>query len=89
MANNPDEMADMIDVLEDIKRWVKIIGIQEAKPTLDAVLSAEDEQEEYELRIIYHLSDGEHSSADIENYVSVSSRTISRRRGCHRTLITP
>jgi len=36
MANNPDEMADMIDVLEDIKRWVKIIGIQEAKPTLDA-----------------------------------------------------
>ena len=42
MANNPDEMADMIDVLEDIKRWVKIIGIQEAKPTFSSSQSSRE-----------------------------------------------
>ena len=71
---------DTDDILRNIQRWVKIIGIQEAKSVVDNALSAEDPEEQEELRIIYHLSDGEHSIRDIAEHVSVSRDTVRRRQ---------
>lgn len=71
---------DTDDILRDIRRWVKIIGIQEAKSVMDDALSAEDAEDQEELRIIYHLSDGEHSTRDIAEYVSVGRQAVSNRQ---------
>lgn len=71
---------DTDDILRDIQRWVKIIGIQEAKLVMDDALSAEDPEDQEELRIIYHLSDGEHSTRDIAEHVSVGRQAVSNRQ---------
>jgi DNA-binding MarR family transcriptional regulator len=71
---------DTDDILRDIRRWVKIIGIQEAKSVMNEALSAEDSQAQEELRIIYHLSDGEHSTRDIAEHVSVGRQAVSNRQ---------
>lgn len=70
---------EVIEVLQDIRRWLKIIGLQEAKPLLTDALSSEDEEEQKELRIIYHLTDGEHSTRDIASRISYSRFYISSR----------
>lgn len=68
------------DILRDIRRWVKIIGIQEAKSVMDDALSAENSEDQEELRTIYHLSDGEHSTRDITEHVAVGRNTVNRRQ---------
>jgi DNA-binding MarR family transcriptional regulator len=57
-----------------------VIGIQEAKSVIDDALSAEDPEDQEELRIIYHLSDGENSTRDIAEHVSVKKDAISARQ---------
>lgn len=71
---------DTDDILRDIRRWVKIIGIQEAKSVMDSALSAEDPDDQEELRIIYHLSDGDHATRDIAKHVSVGRQAVSNRQ---------
>jgi len=71
---------DTDDILRDIRRWVKVIGIQEAKSVMDEALSAEDPKDQEELRIIYYLSDGEHSTRDIAEHVLVGKDAISARQ---------
>lgn len=80
MPEGSEEFDEAVEVLKDIRRWVKIIGIQEAKGVLEDFLTSEDEDEQRELRIMYHLTDGEHSTSEIADYVSVSGRTVSRRQ---------
>jgi DNA-binding HxlR family transcriptional regulator len=75
-----DESDDIAEILEDIRRWVKILGIQEAKPILQDVLSSDYEEEQWKRRVIYHLTDGSHSTRDIADVVDVSHRTVSRRQ---------
>ncbi|WP_152418531.1 MULTISPECIES: hypothetical protein [unclassified Haloferax] len=67
---------DRDDILRDIRRWVKIIGIQEAKNIMDDALSAEDSEEEEQLRLVYHLTDGEHSTRDIYDYADFGRNKI-------------
>lgn len=67
-------------LLEEIERWVKIIGIQEARDVLRNALSDRGDIPEEELRIIYHLTNGENSQSDIESHVSASSSTISNKQ---------
>lgn len=67
---------DTDDLLRDIRRWVKIIGIQEARSIMIEALSAEDSQNQGNLRLIYHLSDGEHSTRDIHEVVSFGRNKI-------------
>ena len=71
---------DTDDILRGIRRWVKVIGIQEAKAVMDDALSAEDSGDQEELRIIYHLSNGENSTRDIAEHVSVGKDAISTRQ---------
>ncbi|MFC6757684.1 MULTISPECIES: hypothetical protein [Haloarcula] len=70
---------DTDDILRDIRRWLKIIGIQEAKPILTEALSSEDPEEERDLRITYHLTDGEHGTRDIAELISYSRYWIMSR----------
>lgn len=67
---------DTDDILRDIRRWVKIIGIQEAKSIMDDALSAENPEEEEQLRLVYHLTDGEHSTRDIYDYAGFGRNKI-------------
>lgn len=72
---------DTDDILRDIRRWVKIIGTQKAKSVMEEALSADDPKTEKELRVIYHLTNGENSTRDIAEHVSVSRQTVSNRQG--------
>lgn len=71
---------DTDDILRDIRRWLKILGIQEAKSVMDAALSADNPEDQEELRTIYYLSDGKHSVRSISEHVSVGRNTVSRRQ---------
>lgn len=71
---------ETVSVLKDIQRWVKIIGIQEARDVMSDALSADDEEEETELRITYHLSNGENSTRNIANHVSHGRDWVSNRQ---------
>lgn len=74
-------MADeTVEVLKDIREWVRLIGIQEAQDVLDHALSETDTISEEEHRIIYYLTNGENGARDIANHVSVSKDTISNRQ---------
>ena len=70
---------DTDEILRDIRRWVKIIGIQQAKPALLEALSSDDDEEERDLRIAYHLTDGEHGTRDIAERISYSRYWIMSR----------
>lgn len=73
------ESNDVIDVLEDIRRWVKIIGLQEAKSVLTEALSHDDEEKQRDLRITYYLTDGQHSVREIEEKISYTRGWVSSR----------
>jgi len=70
---------DTDDILRDIRRWVKIIGLQEAKPVLLDAISDEDEERERDLRIAYHFTDGEHGRRDISRHISYSRQWVGDR----------
>jgi hypothetical protein len=70
---------DRNEILRDIRKWVKIIGIQQAKPALVEALSSDDDEKERNLRITYHLTDGEHTTRDIDDHISYSRYWISSR----------
>jgi hypothetical protein len=70
---------DTNEILRDIRQWVKIIGIQQAKPALVEVLSSDDEQKERDFRVTYHLTDGDHTTRDIAERISYSVYWISSR----------
>lgn len=72
---------DANEILMDIRRWLKIIGIQEAKPVIRDALSDEDEEVQRALRITYHLTDGEHSTRDIAEYIQFAYGWVATRQG--------
>lgn len=80
MPEDSENLEEAVEVLKDIRRWVKIIGIQEAKGVLEEFLTSEDKDEQQELRIIYHLTDGEHSIREIAQHISSSRGTVRRRQ---------
>lgn len=67
-------------VLSDIRRWVKIIGIQQAKEVMRDALTGGSPDETEQLRIIYHLTNGENSIRKIARHVSLSKSAISNRQ---------
>lgn len=70
---------DLLIVLKDIRRWVKLLGLEEARSKLRAALEDDDTNKETENQIIYHLTNGENSSREIAKFVSVGRRTVSNR----------
>lgn len=71
---------EAVTVLKDIQRWIKIIGIQEAREVLGNALSGSSDDENEELRIIYYLTNGENSTRDIARHVSIGKDAIGSRQ---------
>lgn len=71
-------MTEELNVLKDIEKWLKIIAIQEVRDELVDELTNENDDRQKELRTVFHLTNGENSSSEIEKYVSVSRRTVSK-----------
>lgn len=74
------ENDDIVQVLQDIRRWVKLIGLEDAREKVHEAVLDEDDNTKRENKIIFYLTDGERGSANIAQYVSVSYDTVSRRR---------
>lgn len=75
-----EENDELIEVLQDIRRWVKVIGLKTARESVHDAVSHADEEKEEDNKIIFHLTDGERSTKDIEKYVSVTYKTVSDRQ---------
>lgn len=71
---------DTVKVLKDIRRWIKLIGLEEIREGVQEAVSDDDDKKEGENKIMFHLSDGSKSTKDIEEYVSVSYKTVSERQ---------
>ena len=71
---------ESIEILKDIRRWVKIFGIQESMPVLQDILSDDDLIREKSLRAVYHLSDGTNSNSDIAEKIPYSAEFIRLRQ---------
>ena len=67
---NIDKQDKVIELLEEILRWTRLQGVQNAKAVLSGALEDDDK-----LKLAYHLSDGR-PSTEIANACNVSSMTI-------------
>jgi hypothetical protein len=72
MTEDSEDREDIVEVLEDIRRWIRIIGLQEVKPVLKDALSNEDEERQAELRRVFHLTDGTNSTREIDDKIEHS-----------------
>lgn len=66
--------------MEEMLKWLKFMGLQEAKTVIENAVSHEDEKTEQEQRIVYELTDGEHSSRDITERISHSKYWVTTRQ---------
>lgn len=71
---------ELITVLQDIRRWVKLIGLEDAREKVHEAISHSDDVKEVENKIMFHLTDGNRSTKEIEDYVSVTYKTVSERQ---------
>lgn len=77
MSNGSD---NLVEVLKDIRRWIKFSNLGDARSKLYEAILEEDNQKEKENKIIFYLSNGERSGYDIAEFVSVTPRTVSNRQ---------
>ncbi|MGB9960290.1 MAG: hypothetical protein ACPLKQ_07215 [Candidatus Bathyarchaeales archaeon] len=69
---NERNLEKIIELLQEILRWVKFAGAKEVRTVLGSILDTEQK------RLIYHLSDGERGSVEIGKTASVSDATVRR-----------
>lgn len=69
---NNKEIEKIIELLQEMLKWVKFAGAREVRTVLMNILDTEQK------RLIYHLSDGERGSVEIGKAASVSDSTIRR-----------
>lgn len=63
---------------DEIVKWLRFIGLQDAKKVIDDTVSEEnDEEKERDKRIAYELTDGTHSTREIATRVNFSKGTVS------------
>jgi len=67
------------ELLEEMLKWLKFLGVQEAQDVVLEALSFDDEEKERAARITYQLTNGENSTKDIERYIAFSYRWVSSR----------
>lgn len=67
------------DTLEEMLKWLKFMGRQEARNVVANALSYEDEEKEKAAKITYQLITGENSTKDIEKYIPFSYKWVSTR----------
>lgn len=69
-----------LQVLKDIRRWLKLSTISDARVRLEEAVSADSDEVEEENKIIFHLTDGSRGANTISEYVSVSHDTVNSRQ---------
>lgn len=67
------------ELLEEMVKWLRFMGRQEARDVVLEALSFEDEEKERAVRITYQLTNGHNSTKDIEQYIPFSYRWVSSR----------
>lgn len=70
---------ELIDILDDIRRWVKLLGIEEARSKLRNAISSKSQKKELESKMIFHLTNGDRTGSEIASLAEVSQSTVSRR----------
>ena len=71
---------DELDTLEEMLKWLKFLGRQEARDVIDRALSYEDDEKERAAKIAYQLTNGMNSTKDIDPYISFSYKWVSNRQ---------
>jgi hypothetical protein len=66
------EVERIIELLQEMLKWVKFAGAREVRTVLMNILDTEQK------RLIYHLSDGERGSVEIGKTVNASDSTVRR-----------
>lgn len=74
-----DEDEELLEVLHDIRRWLKVSGLEDAREKVNEAIADSDDEKEKENKIIFHLTNGERGAARIAEYVSVSHFTVNSR----------
>ena len=65
------------EILEEMLRWLKFTGMQQAREVIDEALTFEDdEQREKDSRIAYELTNGEYNQREISECISYSRATV-------------
>lgn len=70
---------DEEEILQEILKWLKFMGRQEARDVVESALSYDDEEKERAARITYQLTNGKNSTKDIARHISFSYRWVSSR----------
>lgn len=68
-----------VELLEEILRWQKFMGRQEARGVVSDALSFDKEDRQEAARITYQLTNGENTTKDIEQYIPFSYKWVSNR----------
>jgi len=69
------------ETLNEILKWLRFMGMQEAKQVVDDALTYPEDKEEKEkaARIAYELTDGSNSQRDITKHISFSKYWVASR----------
>lgn len=68
------------ELLEEAVKWLRIMGIREAREVASEALSYSDNGKTEAAKIVYELSNGENTSKDIARYIPFSYRWVSYRQ---------
>lgn len=69
---NKQSLERIIELLEEVLKWIKFAGAREVRTVLMNILDTEQK------RLVYHLSDGDHGTVEISKAANVSDRTVRR-----------
>jgi predicted DNA-binding ArsR family transcriptional regulator len=71
---------DETATLEEMLKWLKFMGMQEAHDVIERALSYEDEKKEEAAKIAYQLTNGANSTKDISSHISFGYQWVSDRQ---------
>lgn len=69
-----------IELLEEAVKWLRIMGVREAREVATEALSYSDPGKTEAARIAYELSNGENTSKEIAEHIPFSYRWVSYRQ---------
>ena len=74
------------DLMEEMVKWLRFMGTQEARDVISDALSYDDKEKEEAAKIAYQLTNGKNTTRDIAEYIPFSYRWVSYRHSDWATL---
>ncbi len=65
------------ETLQEMLKWLRFMGLQEAKEVISDALTIKDDKKEREMRIAFEMLDGNTGSKEIASKLSVTRQTVS------------